>query len=155
MRLCATALDDSAVVRGALHLVSDLFTDLERLDAGVGTDRHDEIGGIVRKRLDGLGNDPGHGATPPGVHGANISSRRVPNQNRHAIGRARCNRKASGACNERVAFHFGNGCGGIGCKDLSHPSPMHLPLLEEAIATDPEALRKARTVFANRVVVIP
>ncbi len=31
---------------------------------------------------------------------------------------------------------------------------MHLPLLEEAIATNPEALRKACAVFANRVVVI-
>jgi len=154
MRPCATALDDRAAVRGTLHLVSDLFTDLERLDADVGTDRHYEIGGIVRKRLDGLGNDPSHGAAPSGVHGANIPGGRVPNQNGHAIGRARCNRKAFRACNERVAFHFGNGCGDIGCKDLSHLIPMHLPLLEEAIAINSEALRKARAVFANRVVVI-
>ncbi len=29
---------------------------------------------------------------------------------------------------------------------------MHLPLLEEAIAADPEAIRKACAIFANRVV---
>ncbi len=29
---------------------------------------------------------------------------------------------------------------------------MHLPLLEEAIAADPEALHKTCAVFANRVV---
>ena len=155
MRPCATALDDRAAVRGALHLASDFFTDLERLDADVGTDRHNEIGRIVGKRLDGLGNDTSHGAAPPGMHGAHISGRWMPNQNRHAIGRARGNRKAFCACNERVAFHFGNGFGGIGCRDLSHLCPMHLPLLEETTATHSEALRKACAVFANRVVVIP
>lgn len=31
---------------------------------------------------------------------------------------------------------------------------MHLPLLEEAIATNPEALRKVCAVLTNRVVVI-
>jgi hypothetical protein len=154
MGLCASALDDRTAVRGTLHLASDFFTDLERLDADVGTDRHNELGRIVRKRLNGLGNDAGHGAAPAGVHGANISSRWMPNQDRHAIGRARCNRETFGARNERVAFHSGHGFRGIGRSDLSHLGPMHLPLLEEAIATNPEALRKARAVLANRVVVI-
>ena len=37
----------------------------------------------------------------------------------------------------------GNSFGGIGCRDLSHLCPMHLPLLEETTATHPEALRKS------------
>jgi hypothetical protein len=155
MELSASAVDDRTTVRGTLHLASDFFTDLERFDADVGTDRHNEIGRIVGKRFDGLGNDAGHGAAPPGMHGANISGRWMPNQNRYAIGRARGNREASFACNERIAFHFGNSFGGIGGRNLSHLCPMHLPLLEETTVTNPEALRKACAVFANRVVVIP
>jgi len=50
---CPGALDDGTALRDALHLSSDFFTDLERLDADVRTDRHDEAGRIVPKRLDG------------------------------------------------------------------------------------------------------
>jgi len=154
MEYCAGALDDRPAVRGTLHLASDFFTDLERLDADVRTDRHYELGRIVGKRLDGSRNDASHGTAPPGVHSRNISRRWMPNQDRHAIGRTRSNREAFCACDERVAFHFGNGFSSIGCRDLAHLGPMHLPLLKEAIATNPEALRKSCVVFANRVVVI-
>jgi hypothetical protein len=151
---CADALDDRTALRGTLHLASDFFTDLEGLDADVGADRDDEISRIVGKRLDGARNDAGYGAAPPGVYGTHISARWMPDQNRHAVGRTRCNREAFCTCNERVAFHISHGFGGIGCRDLSHLRPMHLPLLEEAIATNPEALHKTCAVFANRIVVI-
>jgi hypothetical protein len=114
MRLCASALDDRPAVRGTLHLASDFFTDLERLDADVRTDRHDELGRIAGKRLDGSRNDAGHGTAPPGVHSGNISGQWMPNQDRNAIGRARSKSEALCACDERVAFHFGNGFGRIG-----------------------------------------
>jgi len=92
MRLCASTLDNRPAVRGTLHLASDFFTDFERLDADVRTERHDELSRIVGKRLNDSRNDAGHGTAPPGVHSRNISRRWMPNQDRHAIGRTRSNR---------------------------------------------------------------
>ena len=66
--------DNRTALRGTLHLASDFFTDLERLDANVGADRHDEIGRIVPKRLDGARNDARDGAAPAGVYGTDITT---------------------------------------------------------------------------------
>jgi len=44
---CATSLDNRTPIRGVLHLASDFFADLERLNANVRTDRDNEIGRIV------------------------------------------------------------------------------------------------------------
>ncbi len=107
--------DNRTALRGTLHLASDFFTDLERLDANVGADRHDEIGRIVPKRLDGARNDARDGAAPAGVYGTDITTRWMPDQDRHAVGRARGDREAFCACDERIAFHVCNGFGSAGC----------------------------------------
>jgi len=73
---------------------------------------------------------------------AGVSARWMRDQDWHAIGSARSDAKAFHADDECVAFRVGNGFGDIGLGDLSHPSPMHLPLLEEVIATEPETLGK-------------
>lgn len=115
MGVCPGALDDGTARRGALHLSSDFFTYLERLDADVGTDGHDEAGRIVPKRLDGARNDARDGAAPAGVYGADITTRWMPDQNRYAVGRARGDREAFRAHDERIAFQVCNGFGSAGC----------------------------------------
>ncbi len=112
---CSGALDDRTAPRSTVHLASDFFTDLERLDANVGADRHYEIGRIVAKRLDGARNDARDGATPTGVYGTDITTRWMPDQDRHAVGRARGDREAFRARDERIAFHVCNGFGSAGC----------------------------------------
>jgi hypothetical protein len=46
-RLRAVPSNDRPAVRGRFHLASDVFTDFERVDPDVRSDRHDELGGIV------------------------------------------------------------------------------------------------------------
>jgi hypothetical protein len=104
--------------------------------------------------LDGLRNDASHRTAPPGMHGANVSARRMRDQNRNAIGRACRNRKAFDTRDECIAFQISGGSRNVGIGDLSHLSPMHLPLLEEAIAAELEARSKARAVLTNGFVVI-
>ena len=154
MRFHARMLDDCAAVRSTLHLASNFFADLERLDANVGTDRDEELAGIMRKRLDGAPNDTGHRAAPAGMHGAGVPARGMRNQNRYAIGGARSNPYAFNARNERVALHLGDRIDDVRRGDLAHLSSMHLPLLEETIAAKPEALGKARTILEHGVIVI-
>jgi hypothetical protein len=155
MGFCAATLDNETSVRGMLHHTRDFFTDLEYFDTNVGTDRDHELCRTVGKRFDCPRNDPSHRAAPASMHGARVAARRVRDQDRHAISRARCNRKTFGACDERVALHVGNGFSGIERGDLAHMGPVHLTLLEEPIATKAEALGKARSVFANRIAVVP
>jgi len=88
------------------------------------------------------------------MDGAGVSARWMRDQERHAISSARSNAKAFQANDECVALRVGKGAGDIGRGDLSHPSPMHLPLLEEAITTKLETFSKARPVLANRVDII-
>ncbi len=154
VRLGGTASDHGATVRGLLHLASDFFADFECFDANVGPDRDHEVGRIVGQRSNGLRNDTGHSPAPPRMHGANVSARWMRDQDRHTIGRPCCHRAAFGSRDECVALHVGNGLSDIGLGDLAHLRPMHLPLLEEPIAINPEALGKARAVLAYRVVVI-
>jgi len=42
------------------------------------------------------------------MHGANVSTRWMRDQNRHAIRRSRSDTEALGARDEHVAFHVGN-----------------------------------------------
>ena len=144
-----TAPDNRPPARCLLHLASHLFTDLERFHTNVGTDGDQEIGRIVRHRLDRLRDDPCHGATPARVHSAHVSARWMRDQDRHAIGRTYCNREAVGARHQCIALHIGNGVGDLGLGDFAHLGPMHLPLLEETIATNPEAPDKAGAVLPH------
>ena len=155
MGFCAITLDNQTTVRGMLHLARNIFADLECFDTNVGTDRDHELCRTVGKSFDRLRDYTSDRTAPPSMHGANVAARSVRDQDRHAISRPRCNRKAFGARDERVALHVGNGIGHIERGNLTHMSPMHLPLLEEPIATKAEALGKARSVFANRIVVVP
>jgi hypothetical protein len=155
MGFCAITLDNQTTARGMLHLARDFFTDLECFGTNVGTDRDHELCRTVGKSFDRLRDYTSDRTAPPSMHGANVAARSVRDQDRHAISRARCNRKAFGARDERVALHVGNGIGYIERGDLTHMSPMHLPLLEEPIATKAEAVGKARSVFANCFVVVP
>jgi putative sterol carrier protein len=75
-------------------------------------------------------------------------------QNWHTIRRSRSNPEAFDARDQRIAFHVSDAFDDIGVGDLAHSRPMHLPLFEEAIATKCHALREARAVLANRVVLI-
>jgi hypothetical protein len=88
------------------------------------------------------------------MYGADVPTRGMRDQDRHAIGCSRSDPKALIARNERIPFQVGNGFGNVALEKLAHVSSVHLPLLVEAIARKLEASGKARTVLANRFVVI-
>jgi len=108
MRLRAVPSNDRPAVRGLFHLASYLFTDLERIDPDVRTDRHDELGGVVRKAVDGARYDPGNRATPSSVRRAHVPARWMRDQHRHAISRSRSDPDAVDARDQRIAFFIGN-----------------------------------------------
>lgn len=70
-------------------------------------------------------------------------------QNRHAVGRSRCNAYARDARDQRIAFDIGDGFREVGARDRSHLGPMHLPLLEQVVDAKPETLGESSSVFAN------
>jgi len=150
----AVSLHDGTTVCGMLERTSNVFTDLECPDANVGTDRNDELGWIVRKHFDGSRHDPGHRAAPASMHCTDVPARGMRDQNRDAIGRPRSSPEAFVARNERVTFQLGNRLSDIEPRDLAHVSPVHLPLLKEAITRKVQAPDKARTVLADRFVVV-
>jgi hypothetical protein len=154
VQLCSIAPNDVEAIRGPLQLSSNLFSDLEGIDTNVRTDRNDELSRIVCKCPDGTRNDASHCAPPTRMHGTDVSARGMRDQNRHAIGRTRGHCKSFCAGNEGVTLGVRNRFGRIGRRYLPDMGPVHLPLLEETIARKIEALGKARTVRANRVVVI-
>jgi len=114
MRLRAVPSNDRPAVRGLFHLASYVFTDLERIDPDVRTDRHDELGGVVRKAVDGAQYDPGDRATPSCVRRANMPARWMRDQHRHAIGRSRCDADAFDARDQRIALFIGDRFGEVG-----------------------------------------
>jgi len=154
MRLQPAALNDCATAGSLLHLTGHFLADLERVDPDVRTYRNEELGWIVRERVDGSRNDARYGAAPAGVRCADVPARRVRDQDGHAIGGARSDPSAFNARDEGIALQVGDGLGNVRICNLPHLGPMHLPLLEETIAGNAEGLRKARSVLANRVVVV-
>ena len=108
VRLRAVPSNDRPAVGGVFQLASDVLTDVERIDSDVRTDRHDELGGVVRKAVDGARYDPGNRATPSSVRRANVPARWMRDQHRHAIGRSRSDANALDARDQRIAFFIGN-----------------------------------------------
>jgi hypothetical protein len=154
VRLRAFPPNDRSAVRGVFHFASNLLTDFERIDADVRTDRHDELGRVVCKGVDRARYDPGNRATPSGVRRANVPARWMRDQHRHAIGCSRGNAHAFDARDQRIAFFIGNRFRELDVRDHAHPSPVHLPLLEQTVDAKPEALGEAGSVLANRDLVV-
>jgi len=150
----AATLHDCTPTRSVLHRASHFFADLERFDADVRAYRNEELGGIVRQRMNHSRNDARYRATPPCVRRRDVSARRVSDQDRHAIGRAGGNSDPFDSRDQCVPFQVRDRRGEIGACNLVNASTVHLPLLEKAIARDPEGTSKARSILANRGVVI-
>lgn len=155
VRLRAVASNDRTAVCGLLHLASDIFTDLERIDADVRTDRYDELVGRVRKGVYGARYDPGNRTTPSSVHRAHMPARRMGDQHRHAIRCPRRDANAFDSRDQRIPFFIGDRFHEVRVGDGSHPSSMHLALLEQAIDAKPEALGETASVLANGDLVVP
>lgn len=155
VRLCAIPSNDHRTAAGrVLHFTSHLFANLERGDADVRTDRDDELGGVVAKGIDGARHDSGNRATPASVRCAHVPARWMREQNRDAVGGPRRNPDAFVARHECIAFFIGDRFGEVGGRDDSHPGPVHLPLLEQTIETEPEAGGEAGPVLANGGLVV-
>lgn len=154
MHRCASHASDGAALPRAFHLARNLWPDLERLDANVRTDRDHELCRIERERLDGSRHDPGHRAPPTRVNGSNVSARRVRDQHWDAIGRARCDCEALDAGDQAISFVVSSRHREIGPRDLAHVSPVHLPLLEETVDRESEALCESSSVLPDGDVLI-
>ena len=79
VRLGAIAANDGVTTGCPLHFSGDFFSDLELPYADVRTDRHHELGRVVRKRLDRLRNDASNGASPTRMHRTHVSARWMRN----------------------------------------------------------------------------
>lgn len=108
VRLHAVPSNDRPAGRGLFHLASDFFTDFERIDSDVRSDRHDELGGVVRKGVDGARHDSGNRTTPSSVRRANMPARWMGDQHRHAIGRSRGDADAFDARDQRIPLFMGD-----------------------------------------------
>jgi hypothetical protein len=93
----AGPINDRPTCCGPLHLAGDLLADLEGTNSNVRTNRDNELPGIVRQCLDRLQNDTSDGTTPPRMHGGDVSTRRMSDQNRHAVGGSRGDRESRDA----------------------------------------------------------
>lgn len=133
MRLAPVAPNDSAPAGGAFDFARDFFANLERGHANVWAYRDDEFCGVMGKRLEGAWHDASHCATPPSVHRGDIAARRVSDEDRHAVGRARRHSEAARANDERVPFHVGKRLHVVERANFTHARPMNLPLFEQTI----------------------
>jgi hypothetical protein len=106
--LAALPSNDRRPVRGLFQSASDVFIDFERIDSDVGADRHDELGGILRKGVDRAWHDSGNRATPARVGSTDMTARWMRDQHRHAVGRSRGDPNAVDARDQRIAFCIGD-----------------------------------------------
>jgi len=154
VRSLAATSNDRPALRGALHLASHVFPDFKCPDANVGADRHDELGRVVRKRIDGARHDPGNRTTPTGMHCANVPARRMRDQHRHTVSRARSNADPFDPRDQHIAFLIRHHLGTIGRGQFEYLSPVHLALLKQSIAAKPEALGESGAILVNCCVII-
>ncbi len=154
VRSLAASIDHRSTSRRLLHLAGDFFSNLEGGDPDVRADRGHELAGVVRHGLDCLGDDARDRASPPCMHGSNVPSPWVGEQNRHAVGSSSRNCVPGDARDERIALRIGNCHGVVVGRDLSNEGAVNLALLEETIERNAEALRESRAVLANGIVVV-
>lgn len=152
--LCAIPNHHRAAVGSVLEVASYVFANLESTDPDVRTDRDDELGGVVRKCVDGARHDPGDRATPASMSRAHVPARWMPEQHWHAVGRSRGDPDPFDARDEGIAFLIGDRFGEVCVGDGSHRGPVHLSLLEQPVDIKPEASGKAGSVFADGGLVV-
>lgn len=150
----ASAIDDRPPSSRVLHFARNLFADFEGAHSNVRTDRGDELGGVVGQRPYGLGHDPCHRASPPGVHRGNVPTRRMGNENWHAVRRARRDREPGGTRDERVALCIGDRHHIVGFADLSNQTAVDLLLLEQTIKRHAEGFHETPAVLPDGIVVV-
>ena len=154
VRLRTSAVDDSVDASRALYFGGHLFADLERSDANVRTDRHDEPGRIMGERHDCGGNDPGNGSPPAGVHRGDMTARWVPDEDWDAVGGACGDPVLRDAGDQAVALDVRDRFWAIARGDLSNGGSVHLPLFEETIVRDTDRSEEAFAVLADGVFVV-
>ena len=152
--LCAIPNHHRSPASGVLDLASHVFANLERFNADVRTNRDDDLGGVVRKGIDGSRHDTGDRATPASVSRAHVPARWMREQHWDAVGRSRGDPNAFDARDERIAFLIGDRFGEVCIRDRSHPGPVHLSLLKQTVDTEPEAGSEAGSVFADGGLVV-
>jgi len=106
VRLLAGAVDDCNFGSSVLQLGRDVLTDFEGANANVRPDRCDDLAGIGIKGFDRFRNDACDRAAPAGMHGGDVSCRRVREEDGHAVGRASSHRLARPPRDQRVTFSF-------------------------------------------------
>jgi hypothetical protein len=104
--------------------------------------------------MNGARHDARHCTAPPRMYRGHIAGRRMGYQHWHAVSGACRHRETFRANEEGVPFHIAQGLSGIERRDLSHIGPVDLSLLEQAIVGDPQTVRKAHAVLADRIIVV-
>lgn len=153
-RLNTTTLDHLAPIGRSIQLLRDVFPNLERTDANVRTDRHHQLGRILRKRLHGPRNDTCDRTAPPRVHGRDMTALGMRDQNRDAIGRARCDPETLFASDQRIPFADCNRLLGVVEGDLPNVCAMHLTLLEQPIGPERDACGETRAIPSHGLRVV-
>lgn len=154
MGFLPTAIDDRSSSGRTLHFTGDFFADLERADSNVRSDRGEELGGIVSQPLDGVRHHAGHRSPPPRVHRGDVPTCGVSEEDRHAVGRARCNGDSIESRDEPVALCVRNRQCVVCVCELPSETAMYLTLLEQTFEGDAQTLGKTCAVLANELLVV-
>ena len=154
MRLGVATHHDWASAGRALHLGRHLVPDLEGTGSNVRADRCDHLCGVVLHSLHGLACDIRDRAAPSCMHRGHVAARRVRNQDRNAVGRPRGDAEPLVTRNQRIAFEVHDLRSPVGARDLTGLVAMYLPLLEQVVYRETQALCKACAVFPDRLIIV-
>ncbi len=154
MRLALSALDDLPAPRGELELGGNVLSDLEGTDPDVRTDGDDELGRRMFQPRHGPSDDSGDGAAPSCVHGCNVSTRRMRDEDRDAIRGPRGHREARLANDQGIPFEIRSLGRVVARAYLARMITVNLALLEQPFERDAEGRGKAGSVFTHGCVVV-
>lgn len=154
MRFARASLDYLTPVRGSIHLLRDVLSDLERPEANVRTDRDHQLTGILRQRPYGPPHDTCHRTAPPCVHGCDVTARGMRDQDRNAIGRARCDPETLCTRDERISFTGCDRFPGVVERDFPNIGAVHLALLEQPIGPERDACRETHAILPHGLRVV-
>lgn len=152
--LGATTIDHLGAACDALHLLGDLFADLEGTDPDVRTDRDDQRLRIVSQGFDRFRDHTVDHAPPPRVHRGHVAGWWMRDQDGDAIRGPDGDGASSRAQDEGVPFERRNVRGLVVVAEVANLASVNLPLLEQLVAGDTEGGRKATSVLGHGSVVV-
>ena len=119
----------------------------------MGTDGDDQLARVFAEGIDRSRNDSSDRPAPARVHGRDAPGRPMPDQDRHAVGRAYRHTDASRPSDQRVSLVVGDRLRGVVAANLGHAFSVDLSLLKPSTRAD--GLAKPGAILADSALVVP